>query len=103
MNAISIPWFGPDVGDLEQSRAAVIASNYINDGRVTRELEQRIAERIGVKHCVGVTSGTAAISLAHIVEPDDEMRVPDPTFIATASAARMIDAEVIRKSGSYAP
>jgi dTDP-4-amino-4,6-dideoxygalactose transaminase len=65
MNAISIPWFGPDVGDLEQSRvAAVIASNYINDGRVTREFEQRIAERIGVKHCVGVTSGTAAISLS---------------------------------------
>src|SRR5437588_3858813 len=98
MNAISVPWFAPEVGELEKSKVAeVIASNYINDGRVTREFEQRIAERIGVKYCVGVTSGTAALSLALIavgVEPGDEVLVPDLTFIATANAARMIGAEV---------
>ena len=98
MTAISVPWFAPEVGDLEQARVAeVIASNYINDGRVTREFERRVATRIGVKHCVGVTSGTAAISLALIavgVEPGDEVLVPDLTFIATANAARMIGADV---------
>ena len=65
MNEISIPWFSPEMGRREQEQvAAVIASNYINDGSVTREFEQRIAERVGCRYCVAVTSGTAAISLA---------------------------------------
>ena len=64
MKTISIPWFTPEFGSLvEQERVcAVLVSNYVNDGAVAREFEQRVAELIGVKHCVAVTSGTAAIS-----------------------------------------
>ena len=99
MKTISIPWFTPEFGGaVEQERlCAVLASNYVNDGAVAREFEQRIAELIGVKHCVAVTSGTAAISLALLaigIEPGDEVLVPDLTFVATANAARMIGAEV---------
>src|SRR5256714_7613407 len=98
MSEISIPWFGPELGAPEQERVAkVIASNYINDGAVTREFERCIAERIGSRHCVAVTSGTAAISLALLaldVGPGDEVLVPDLTFVATANAARMIGANV---------
>jgi perosamine synthetase len=98
MPKISIPWFAPEFGRLEQERVcAVLASNYVNDGAVSRELERRIAELIGVKHCVAVTSGTAAISLALSasgVGPGDEVLVPDLTFVATANAARMIGADV---------
>jgi dTDP-4-amino-4,6-dideoxygalactose transaminase/predicted dehydrogenase len=98
MKEISIPWFAPEFGRLEQERvSAVLASNYVNDGTVSRELERRIAELIGVKHCVAVTSGTAAISLALSasgIGPGDEVLVPDLTFVATANAARMIGAEV---------
>src|SRR5438270_5929108 len=93
MNHISIPWFGPEMGQQEQEQvAAVIASNYINDGSITREFEERVAERIGCRYCVAVTSGTAAISLALLalgIDPGDEILVPDLTFIATANAARM--------------
>ena len=98
MNDISIPWFSPEMGLREQEQvAAVIASNYINDGSVTREFKSRIAEYIDCRYCVAVTSGTAAISLALLaleIGPGDEVLVPDLTFIATANAARMIGAEV---------
>ena len=98
MNDISIPWFGPEMGPREQERvAAVIASNYINDGSIAREFEQAIADLIGCSYCVAVTSGTAAISLALLalgIGPGDEVIVPDLTFIATANAARMIGANV---------
>jgi perosamine synthetase len=98
MSEIAIPWFGPELGAPERERvAAVIASNYINDGGVAREFERQIAERIGVGYCVAVTSGTAAISLALLaldIGPEDEVLVPDLTFVATANAARMIGAKV---------
>lgn len=98
MNEISIPWFGPELGATERERvAAVVASNYINDGSVSREFEQRIAERIGARYCIAVTSGTAAISLALLaldIRPGDEVLIPDLTFVATANAARMIGADV---------
>lgn len=96
MSNASIGWFAPEVGDLEQSRvAAVLASNYINDGQVTREFERRVADLVGVEHCVAVTSGTVAIALALIalgVGPGDEVLVPDLTFIATANAVRLAGA-----------
>src|SRR5262249_23728624 len=98
MNDISIPWFTPEMGRREQERVtAVIASNYINDGSIAREFEHAIAEFIGCRYCVAVTSGTAAISLALLaleIGPGDEVIVPDLTFIATANAARMIGADV---------
>lgn len=95
---MKIKWFGPQFGQSEQAAvAAVLASNYINDGQVTREFEARVAERLNVRHCVGVTSGTAAISLSLIglgIGPGDEVLVPDLTFIATANAARLAGADV---------
>ncbi len=98
MSDISIPWFGPEMGRREQERvAAVIASNYINDGSIAREFEQAITAFIGCRYCVAVTSGTAAISLALLaldIGPGDEVIVPDLTFIATANAVRMIGADV---------
>src|SRR5271166_273827 len=95
---IKIRWFGPDVGEVEQAAVArVIASNYINDGPTTRRLESAIAERLGVKRAVAVSSGTAAISLGLMavgIGPGDEVIVPDLTFIATANAVRLAGAEV---------
>jgi perosamine synthetase len=93
-----IPWFGPVVGEDESNAVrAVVASGYLNDGPVARELEQEIARFLGVQHAVAVTSGTAAISLALIalgIGPGDEVIVPDLTFIATANAVRMAGASV---------
>lgn len=93
-----IPWFGPVVGEAEaEALMAVVASGYLNDGSVARELEQEIARFLGVRHAVTVTSGTTAISLALLaagIGPGDEVIVPDLTFIATANAVTMIGATV---------
>jgi perosamine synthetase len=98
MAVTKIKWFGPEVGEEEQRAvAAVVASNYINDGPVAREFEARMSERLEVKYAIAVTSGTAAISLALMglgVGPGDEVLVPDLTFIATANAVRLAGAEV---------
>jgi perosamine synthetase len=51
------------------------------------ELERRWAQRMVVAHCVGVSNGTDAISLALAglgIGPGDEVIVPALSFIATA-------------------
>jgi perosamine synthetase len=93
-----IPWFGPEVGAREKELVAqVIDSGYINDGKVTRDFEARIAKIAGTAYAVAYTSGTVSISMAlHAlgIGPGDEVLVPDLTFIATANAVRLIGANV---------
>jgi perosamine synthetase len=95
---IPIPWFAPEVDEREKKLVQeVIDSNYLNDGDVTRLFETKVAELIGIKHCVAVTSGTVAITLALMglgIGPGDEVIVPDFTFIATANAVRLAGAKV---------
>ncbi len=97
-NKASINWFGPELGEREKGLVReVLDSNYLNDGNVTRAFETKIAEFIGAKHCVAVTSGTAAIALALMgmgIGHGDEVIVPDFTFIATANAVRLTGAQV---------
>lgn len=98
MSTNMIPWFVPKVGDIEIAEvSAVIKSGYINDGELTREFEQKIADFLGVQHCIAVTSGTIALTLSLMglgVGRDDEVIVPNLTFIATANAARLAGADV---------
>jgi perosamine synthetase len=98
MNSKKIPWFYPQFGeDEKQEVLKVLESGYINDGDVTRAFEKKMASFLGVKHCVAVTSGTAAIALSLMgfgIGPGDEVIVPDFTFIATANAVRLSGAEV---------
>ncbi|MBI1776630.1 MAG: DegT/DnrJ/EryC1/StrS family aminotransferase [Proteobacteria bacterium] len=98
MTAPVIPWFQLETGPEEIAAVdKVIASNYLNDGNVTRAFEVRVAEILGVKHCVASTSGTTALTLALMacgVGPGDEVIVPDLTFIASANAARLAGASV---------
>ncbi len=78
-------------GELELVRD-VIESNYLNDGDVTERFERAVADRVGSRHAVAVTSGTTAIFLALVaagVRAGDEVVVPDVTFIATANAVRL--------------
>ena len=73
----------------------VIESNFLNDGDVTDRFAEAIAKLSGAEFSVGVTSGTAAIYLSLMaigVGHDDEVIVPDITFIATANAVTMTGA-----------
>ncbi|MHA1804533.1 MAG: DegT/DnrJ/EryC1/StrS family aminotransferase [Promethearchaeota archaeon] len=57
-------------------------------GEVVREFEKQFARYCGVKHAIGVNSGTAALHVAIAsldIGPGDEIIIPPFTFIATAS------------------
>jgi perosamine synthetase len=94
----NIPWWEPKLGQpVRQAVNAVLDSDYINDGPVTRDLEARVAAIAGRRHGIAATSCTASIALALMaagIEPGDEVIVPDITFIATANAARLAGARV---------
>ena len=60
-----IEWYGPHLTNNELDRLRqCLATGYINDGPLTRDFERRIAELVGTKYAVAVTSGTAAIALS---------------------------------------
>lgn len=94
-----IPWWRPEMGEREtQLVSEVIASEYVNDGQITRRFEADIARRFGAKYAVGVTSGTAGLFLglaALGIGAGDEVVIPDMTFIATANAVMLTGARPV--------
>lgn len=60
-------------------------ANFISGKQVT-ELEEKLAEYVGVKHCITCANGTDALSLAleaWNIGPGDAVFVPDFTFFAS--------------------
>lgn len=58
-----------------------------NGGPFVQEFEQRIAEIVGVKHCIAVCNGTMALEIAIRASGlSGEVIVPAFTFVATAHA-----------------
>jgi len=76
----------------EADVAAVVESlrsDWLTTGPRVAEFERRVAERVGVRHAVAVSSGTAALHAAAFAAglgPGDEAIVPPLTFAATANA-----------------
>lgn len=58
-----------------------------NNGPLVQELERRIAERHGVRHCVAMCNGTIALEIAiRALGLEGEVILPSYTFVATAHA-----------------
>lgn len=67
-------------------------------GSAVSEFEKRFAEFTGVKHCLGVASGTDALVLALKaidIGNGDEVLVPANTYIATALAVTLVGAKPV--------
>jgi dTDP-4-amino-4,6-dideoxygalactose transaminase len=67
-------------------------------GEFVERFEAEWAGYCGVRHCVGVSSGTAALELclrALGIGPGNEVIVPANTFIATAEAVAAVGAEPV--------
>lgn len=80
---------GPIAGELRAAFEAVLADNGFVLGSEVAEFEAEFADFCGVRHCVGVNSGTAALTLALLaagVGAGDEVIVPAHTYIASALA-----------------
>src|SRR5690348_11248619 len=77
----------PIADDLRKAFERVLgASSYIL-GEEVASCETEFAEYCGARHCVGVASGTAALTIAALaggIRPGDEVIVPAHTFIASA-------------------
>jgi len=85
-----IPLSDIDLGQDEIDAVVnVLKSKWLSTGAVTQEFEAEFAKYLGVKHAFAVSSGTAALHIAHQVlgiGPGDEVIVPSLTFVATANA-----------------
>lgn len=81
----------PNLGDRERLMGrieSVLDSRYFtNDGPLVREFEERIAEFVGVKHCIATCNATVGLEVAmRAVGLKGEIIIPSLTFIATAHA-----------------
>lgn len=84
----------------EEARAAynAVMDRCVSDGKIVKQMEEKIAELLGMPYVIAVPNGTASLVLALMgigIKPGDEVIVPDITFIATANAAKALGAVVI--------
>src|SRR4030095_1177137 len=91
MTSHKIHYAGPWITEAEVAAVADAARNgfYENYRVHASRLEQKVAQYLGVKHCLAVNSGTAAmhLGLASLgIGPGDEVIVPDASCVATALA-----------------
>lgn len=80
---------------LHETFERLLTSSAYTLGAEVEAFENDFAAYCGVNHCVGVSSGTAALSLmlrAYGVGPGDEVIVPAHTFIASALAVAHVGA-----------
>ena len=83
----------PNIGnrqDFEKRLGDILDRHWLtNGGRYVSEFEKRIAEIIGVEHCVAMCNATVALEIAiRALNLTGEVIVPSFTFIATAHALK---------------
>lgn len=81
----------PNIGERERLLARIndlLDRRWLtNNGPYVQEFEQRIADMIGVKHCIAMCNATVALEIAvRAAGLRGEVIVPSFTFIATAHA-----------------
>jgi dTDP-4-amino-4,6-dideoxygalactose transaminase len=96
---------------IDAAIASVVARSAFIGGPEVEEFERWFADYCGVRHALGVASGTTALELvlrAHDVGPGDEVISPANTFIATAAAvsatgARPVFVDVDERTSNLDP
>jgi dTDP-4-amino-4,6-dideoxygalactose transaminase len=87
----------------------ILESGSLTKGEYLREFETRLAEYLGVRHAVAVSSGTLGLLLAyHGLALKDEVIVPSFTFMATVHplvwlGARPVFVDIDRRTWNIDP
>ena len=82
----------PNIGDREELLLERITDMLdrrwlTNDGPLVREFEARLADYLGVRHCIAMCNATVALEIAiRALGLKGEVIVPSFTFVATAHA-----------------
>lgn len=82
-------------GGIDAGIARVLEHGRYIGGPEVAELEGRLAEYVGAKHCITCANGTDALQLALMawgVGPGDAVFVPDFTFFASGEAPALLGA-----------
>ncbi|WP_298380506.1 UDP-4-amino-4,6-dideoxy-N-acetyl-beta-L-altrosamine transaminase [Azospirillum sp.] len=75
----------------------VLRGDFLTQGPTVEAFEMALATRVGAADAVACSNGTAALHLAYLalgLQEGDAVVVPTNTFLATASAVRLVGAEV---------
>lgn len=95
----NISWWRTSFGEEEiQKLRESVSQERISQGAITEQFEAKIAEALNVPYTVVTTSGSVALLMALMalgIGPDDEVIVPNRTWIATAHAALLLGAKVV--------
>lgn len=80
---------------IDEQIKEVIGSTSFIGGEKVDELEKKLAEYVGVKHCITCANGTDALMMALMawnIKPGDCVFVPDFTFFASAEVIAFLGA-----------
>jgi dTDP-4-amino-4,6-dideoxygalactose transaminase len=93
-------YFGePDIGKKEiDAVVSVMKSKWIGFGRVSLDFEEKLAKYLGAKYAAVLSSCTAALNLALVlnnVKPGDEIITTPLTFAATANTISNLGAKPV--------
>lgn len=84
-----LPYGRQEITDADvDAVAAALRAPLITQGPLIEAFENAVAEYLGVRHVVALSSGTAALHAASFavgIGPDDEAIVPPITFVASAN------------------
>lgn len=81
--------------DINNAMLDVAASGKYINGPWVQELEEELAEYIGVKHCISCANGTDALTMAMMawnIGPGDAVFVPDFTFFSSGEVVSHVGA-----------
>lgn len=93
-----INYWNVEIGQEEISNILeAIKNRNVSQGRLTEQFEQALAKILGVPYVLCTTNGTAALIMSFMaleVGPQDEVIMPNRTFIAPAHAAMILGSKV---------
>lgn len=85
-------------GQIDANIARVLAHGQYILGPEVAELEQRLADYVGARHCISCANGTDALQIAQMalgIGAGDEVITPGFTYIATAETVAVLGAKPV--------
>ena len=81
--------------EIDENICAVLEAGQYIGGPQVKELEQKLADYVGRKHCISCANGTDALQIAYMVYgigEGDAVFCPDITFISSTEPSKMFGA-----------